>query len=68
MATGLKSAALTRTLDSSSLPSWMLKWAALVLDYIEEEERELPAMLTKLGANNQVQYTDLSPKCMRGRC
>ena len=42
---GLKDAALGSKSRGTRAPDWLLKWAALVLEYIEEEKSLLPAEL-----------------------
>ena len=42
---GLKDAALGSKARGTRAPDWLQKWAALVLEYIEEERSLLPAEL-----------------------
>lgn len=42
---GLKDAALGSESRGTRAPDWLQKWAALVLEYIEEEKALLPAEL-----------------------
>lgn len=53
---GLKSSALGRPHDK--VPPWLHKWAALVLGFVEQERRLLPAQLLALRLP-MVHYTPL---------
>ena len=54
---GLKASALGRAHDK--VPTWLHKWAALVLAFVETERRLLPAQLLQLQLP-LAQYTPLT--------
>ena len=45
---GLRDSALGSQLRSDRVPEWLEKWVALVLDFVEREEKLLPKQLVML--------------------
>ena len=55
-ASGIRECAL------ANCPDWVVKWAALTLEYIRLEERELPQALMDLPSTNLGAYTEIGAK------